>query len=293
MQQQIQKIKRKLPKNIKVLVKKFIWSKIIPVQKFNDKDLIFIHTSRRSGGTWLCELINSSIETRFISEPFATEYKNFNAFSKKFYDNGIIYKDNVDYAFNIFEEIKNSAKGSHIDFKFFKKKKKILIKIHQHKLAIVDIINRYKDPKHIILIRNPKQQAISSMKLKSRKFYNEYRNTIVPNEIFEKIDSYKFTNEVSQYLINWYLENYSINFNYNNLKSFNNVKILNYNSLKTNFAFEIDNLSNFLGFKIHKTNKLSKTTNKTNNPNFYKSYYSKIEHELISKIFNNYDKKFN
>lgn len=258
--------KRLLKLNIKYFLKHIIWS--VKYHKYNSKKKnIFLLTSRRSGGTWLTEILSKREGTKFVLEPFNVGYTDL--INKKHFGNEVItdgfpkYGSHQDIVINFFKKLlySNSLKCQE-QWRVFSEQfhwytNQTLVKTHSPKIFIKSLLTEFPQEKFIYLVRNPMAQCLSILNKKDvvgRDYIQDFINDSVYIKEFLNSETLSISREIDKngnkfdkLFISWILENLPI------LRILPNEKILfiSYEELVLNKEKIAKKIETFLGEKLN------------------------------------------
>jgi len=206
--------------------------------------IISIHSTPRSGSSWLLSIFDSLSITKCVYQPL---------FSHKF-KNKLNKKSTSDDFNNFIKDIKETKddfccmktslhtnNGKNDVLTFDKKDNKHLVMKHTtHHYLIEKMIEWNKDIKIIGLIRNPENVIESQMKAKHENL-QDWLNGTDKNTVNENYFGFNKWLELNNYFIT--------------LKEIypNNVYLINYEDLLKNTKVKIEKLFDFCGFKLEKS----------------------------------------
>lgn len=261
--------------SLKLVAKYFVWSAC--TYKNENKQNIFIFVSRRSGGTWLSEIIARQEGIRQISEPFGLNHLPYPLVQEMPIQehNQLIYLDSEDLE-TMREYFKTILDGNLIlnsEWNVFSNKfnltaNRLVIKIPNALAMLPWFIDIY-NAKFIYHIRHPIGQAISCIK-------NKYKNTslvYLHNDWFRENNLSKEMiqtgerimekgSRLEKHVLNWALENLvPLQMD---LKGNERVLLTSYENLVINLSESLQNIHSFCDVdfskKIDKYKKPSRTT---------------------------------
>ena len=209
-----------LKESIKQLIKYLVWSQLKYEQ--GEKKNIFIFTSRRSGGTWLTEIIARQKGIRQISEPFALNHVAYPLVREipiQEHDQLIHLGDeDLKQLEAYFEHLRSgrlivNSEWNPFNSKLNYKSDRIVFKIPNAHAMMPWFMERY-DAHFLLHVRHPIGQSLSCIKRDFKNTAEVYLNNpwFVENHLTQEMvdESWKILqsgSEIEQHVLNWCLEN--------------------------------------------------------------------------------------
>jgi len=258
-------LKRLFYQNIKYLIKHVIWN--LKYHKYNnDKKNIILLTSRRSGGTWITQILSLRKNTKFVLEPYNIGYAdliNFRHYSKDILIDGYPrYGRDFEHVKLFFKKIlfSNSVKCQE-QWNFFSKEfdfftDSTVIKTHSPKIFIDSLLKEFKNEKFLFLIRNPLAQCLSVAKktdVPGKEYISRYLDDPVyiskfinPKMKELMIRSLSTGTYFDKLFLSWVLENLPV------LRALpnKNLLLIKYENLVEDFSSEFKKIEEFIGEKF-------------------------------------------
>lgn len=209
--------------NINYLIKHALWFSLIK-PAWSDSDNVFLFTSRRSGGTWLTEILSTATDTSFVLQPFSNGYRD--PFLKHIFPNDFIENSCVGIhgkhnhvIYSLLDSILEQKSvvempWNPFDRMFAFSPSRLILKIHNAKHWINCIVDRYPANHFHLHFRHPASQALSVLKrdwgLTTMNYLNDpyfIKNYLGHNQINFIRGSGSRLDIKNQYVLNWCVEN--------------------------------------------------------------------------------------
>jgi hypothetical protein len=208
-------------RHLKELIKEFIWAFSVVRKKNKKKDIILL-TSRRSGSTWLAELMSVENGIRSVDQPLSARQLDQERL------NYIPICENEQLIY-LNEEEKNKVKeylalisnGTvHVNepWEFWSKRFSFIVTRHFYKItdasSLIEFFAFNTDSHLIFLTRHPIAQALSTIKRGWGLTCKAYLNNVYFVEEYLNEGTYELSrnildqgSQIEKYALNWVLEN--------------------------------------------------------------------------------------
>lgn len=196
---------------------RYLITKFLNIHHHNTEKDIAIFSSRRSGSTWLMEMISQFDRLKFISEPFNEGYLKYTKALGNIYHQYISLSDSeIDEIIEYLENDRYSRYCGPVNFfsdtyRFFSSRRVIKC---TNANAMLPLLAEKSSLDLIYMIRHPIPQIMSTRKYpyKSVLQYYTQDDIFMENNLRKKqrdfaFDIYRFGSEIDSYICGWCLDN--------------------------------------------------------------------------------------